>query len=108
MKVANGCEAFENNLSVNKKFSKTQLSKIIQSDGFLGKLLEPFLKTVIPLMKNVLKSFAKSTLISLGLTKAASVADAGFQKKKSLVQDVLWTLHNNLMILESLTQELQH
>ena len=38
-----------NNSSANTKFSKTQLSKMIQSGGFLGKLLDPLLKTGLPL-----------------------------------------------------------
>ena len=37
--VANICKAFANNTSIDIKFSKTQLSKIIQSGGFLGRLL---------------------------------------------------------------------
>ena len=36
------------------KSSKTQLCKIGQSRGFLGRLLVPLLKTGLPLMKNVL------------------------------------------------------
>ena len=47
-------EAFSNNSSTNIKFSKTQVSKIILSRGFLGKLLGPLLKTGLPLMKNVI------------------------------------------------------
>ena len=38
-------KAFSNNSSTDIKFSKTQLSKMIQSGGFLGKLLGPSLKT---------------------------------------------------------------
>ena len=59
----------------------TQLSKMIQSGGFLGKLLGPLLKTGLPLIKNVIKPLAKSVLIPLGLTAAASAADAGIHKK---------------------------
>ena len=43
--------AFTNNSSVDIKFSKTQLSKIIQSGGFLGKLLGPSLKSRITFNK---------------------------------------------------------
>ena len=50
---------------------------MIQSGGFLGRLLGPLLKTGLPLIKNVIKPLAKSVLISLGLTAAASAADAG-------------------------------
>ena len=37
---------------------------MIQSGGFLGRLLGPLLKTGLPLMKNVIKSLAKSVLNS--------------------------------------------
>ena len=55
-----------------------------QSGGFFGRLLGPLLKTGLPLMKNVTKPLAKSVLIPLGLTAAASAADAGTRKKKNL------------------------
>ena len=74
-------KAFANNSSVDIKFSKAQLSKMIQSGGFLGKLLGPLLKTELPLMKSVITPLAKSVLIPLGLTAAASAADAGIHKK---------------------------
>ena len=61
--------------------SKLQLSKMIQSGGFLGKLLGPLLRTGLPLIKSVIKPLAKSVLIALGLTAAASAADAGIYKK---------------------------
>ena len=79
--VANICKAFANNLSTDIKFSKAQLSKMIQSGGFLGKLLGPLLRTGLPLMKSVIKPLAKSVLVPLGLTAAASAADAGIHKK---------------------------
>ena len=54
---------------------------MIQSGGFLGKLLCPLLKTGLSLIKNVVTPLAKSVLIPLGLTAAASAADAGIHKK---------------------------
>ena len=54
-------KAFENNLSVNIKLSKAQLSKIVQSGGFLGKFFGPLLKTRLPLMKNVIRTSAKTS-----------------------------------------------
>ena len=74
-------KAFANNSSVDIKFSKAQLSKMIQSGRFLGKLLGPLLKTGLPLMKCVITPLSKSVLIPLGLTAAASAADAGISKK---------------------------
>ena len=74
-------KAFSNNSSVHIKFSKAHLSKMIQPGGFLGKLLGPLLKTGSPLMKSVITPLAKNVLIPLGLTAAASAADAGIHKK---------------------------
>ena len=79
--VSNLRKAFANHLSADIKLSKTQLSKMIQSGGFLGRLLGPLLKAGLPLIKNVIKPLAKSVLIPLGLTAAASAADAGIHKK---------------------------
>ena len=80
--VANLRKAFANNSSTDIKLSKTQLSKMMQSGGFLGRLLGPLLKTGLPLMKNVIKKpLAKSVLILLGLTAAASSVYAGIHKK---------------------------
>ena len=66
-----------NNASADIKLSKTQISKIIQSGGFLGpllsKLVGPLMKVTVPLAKNV--------LAPLGITAAASALDAGIQKK---------------------------
>ena len=54
---------------------------MIQSRGFFGRLLGPLRKTGLPLIKNVIKPLVKSVLIPLGLTAAASAADAGIHKK---------------------------
>ena len=77
--VSSTRKAFSNNSSLYIKFSKTQLSKMIHSGGFLGKLLGSLLKTGLPLIK--ITPLAKSVLIPLGLTAAESAADAGIQKK---------------------------
>ena len=55
--------AIENNMSTDIKFSKAQISKMIQSAGFLSKLLGPLLKTGLPLIKNVINPLPKSVLI---------------------------------------------
>ena len=73
--------AFNNNILTNLKLSTTQVSKLIQSGGFLGWLLGPLLKAGLPLIKNAIKPLVKSVLISLRLTAAASTADAGIHKK---------------------------
>ena len=80
-KVLNLFKAFPNYLSFDIKLSKTQLSRMIQLGGFLGRLLGPLLKAGLPLIKNAIKPLAKSLLIPLGLATAASAADAGIHKK---------------------------
>ena len=58
---------------------------MIQSGGILGRLLGPLLKTVLPLMKSVIKP--------LGLTAAA--ADAGIHKK------ILGSGHSTTLIISN-------
>ena len=91
--VANIRKAFAKHSSTDIKLSKTQLSKMIQSGGFLGKHLGPLLKTGLPLLKSVIKTLAKSVLIPLGLTAAASAADAGIHK------EILGSGHNNTTLI---------
>ena len=68
---------FNNNISTDLKLSKAQISKIILSGGFLGSLLS---KLIGQLMK-VAVPLAKSILVPLEITAAASAIDAGIQKK---------------------------
>ena len=74
--VANTRKGFANNLSTDVKILKTQLSKMMQSGGFLGNLLSklasPLMKVVMPLAKNV--------LAPLGLTAALSAIDGSIKK----------------------------
>ena len=63
-------------MSTDIKLSKAQIKIIIQSGGFLGKLLGPLLKTGLPLLKLIVKPLGL-----LGLTAASSAIDVGIQKK---------------------------
>ena len=69
--------AINNNMAPDLKLSKAQIKKLIQSGGFLGKLLSklagPLMKVVMPLAKNV--------LAPLGLPAAMSAIDGSIQKK---------------------------
>ena len=50
--VSSLCKALTNYTTVNIKLSKTlKLSKMIQSEGFLGKAIAPLLKIALPLIK---------------------------------------------------------
>ena len=93
--VSNLRKAFANYLLTDITLSKTQLSKMIQSGGVLGKLLSPLLRTRLPLMKSVIQPLAKSVLILLGLTAAASAADARIHKK------FLGSGHNATLIISN-------
>ena len=79
--VSNLRKTFADKSSTHIKLSKIQISKMIQSGGFLGRLLGLLLKTGLPLIKNVIEPLAKNVLIPLGLTATASPADAGIHKK---------------------------
>ena len=69
--------AINNNLATDIKLSKAQIKKLIQSGGFLGKLLSklagPLMKVAMPLAKNV--------SAPLGLTAAMFAIDGSIQKK---------------------------
>ena len=65
----------ENNMSTNIKLFKAQISKIIQSGGFLDKPLAPLLRTGLPSLKLVIKPLGL-----LDLTAASSAIDAGSKK----------------------------
>ena len=93
--IANFREAFPNNTPTNIRLSKTQLSKMIQLGGFLSRLLGPLLKTGLPLMESLIQPLAKSVLIPLRLTGAASAADAGIHKK------ILRSGHNTTLIISN-------
>ena len=75
--VTNIRKAFANHTSIDIKLSKTHLSKMIQSGGFLGNLLGqlagPLMKVAMPLAKNV--------LAPLGLSAAMSAIDGSIKKK---------------------------
>ena len=88
-------KSFANNSSADIKLSMTQLSKMIQSGGFISRLPGPLLKTGLLLIKNVIKPLAKSVLIPLGLTAAASAADAGIHKR------ILGSGHNTTLAISN-------
>ena len=96
--VENLHKVFANKLSNDINLSKTQLSKMIQSGGFLGRLLSPLLKTGLPLIKNIIKPLAKRILIPLGITAAASAADAGIHKKNLRIWSFFSSKYNDTNI----------
>ena len=81
--------AIENNLQTDIKLSKAQIFKIIQSGGFVGKIVGPLLKTGLPFLRSVIKPLGL-----LGLTAASSAIDAGVQKI------YIWFWNNNFSNFE--------
>ena len=93
-----------------------------QSGGFLHKLLGPLSKTGLPLIKNVIKPLAKKVLIPLGLTAAASAADAGIHKKilgsgtttliisneKMNIMNIVQALEDSNILLKGVTKTVQN
>ena len=117
--VANIRKDFSNNLSTDVKFSKTQLSKMMQSGGFLGNLLSklagPLMKVAIPLAKNL--------LAPLGLTAAMSAIDGSIKKKmlgsgtttliisKDEMNDIIEivkSLEDSGVLLKGISETIQH
>ena len=117
--VANIRKAFANHSSIDIKLSKTQLSKMIQSGGFLGNLLGklagPLMKVAMPLAKNVLPP--------LGVSAAMSAIDGSIKKKmfgsgattliisNDEMDDILKivkSLENSGLLLKGVSETIQH
>ena len=112
------CNAINNDLATDIKLSKAQIKKIIQSGGFLGKLLS---KLVGPLMK-VAMTLAKNVLAPLGLTAAMSAIDGSIQKKihgsgvKSIIEQedmkdimkIIEALENSGILLKGISKTIEN
>ena len=117
--VANIRKAFAKNTSIDIKLSKTQLSKMIQSGGFLGNLLG---KLASPLMK-VAMPLAKKVVAPLITSAAMSAIDGGIKKKmlgsevttliisNDEMNDILKivkSLENSGLLLKGVSETIQH
>ena len=111
--------AINNNLTSDIKLSKAQIKKLIQSGGFIGKLLS---KLADPLMKVAL-SLAKNVLAPLSLTAAMSAIDGSIQKKKihgsgvkliieqedmNDIMKIIETLENSGILLKGVTKTIEN
>ena len=77
--------------------AKTQMHNIEQSGGFLGRLLGSLLKNGMPLIGNLYKPLAKSDLIPLGLTAAASATYTAIHKKMFGSVNTIFLISNEEM-----------
>ena len=117
--VANIRQAFVNHSSTDIELSKTQLSKRIQSGGFLenllGKLVGPLMKVAMPLAKNV--------LAPLELSAALSAIDGSIKKKMlgsgattliisndemDNILKIVKSLENSGVLLKGVSETIQH
>ena len=103
--------AINNNVATDIKLSKAQIKKLIQSGGFLGKLLSklagPLMKVALPLAKNV--------LAPLGLTAAMSAIDDSIQNKihgsgiKLIIQqEDIEALENSGILLKGVSKTIEN
>ena len=110
--------ALNNNSATDIKLSKAQIEKLIQSGGFLGKLLSklagPLMKVALPLAKNV--------LAPLGLTAAMSAIDGSIQKMihgsgiKLIIEEedmndimkIIEALENSDILLKGVTKTIEN
>ena len=91
-------------MSTDIKLSKAQISKIIQSGGFLrpllSKLAGPLMKVAVPLAKNI--------LAPLGITAAASTIDAGIQEKIHVSETTLIISNEEMNDIMKIIQALEN
>ena len=98
-------KAFANNPSADINLSNTQLHRIGQSGWFWSRILGPLLTARLPLLRNKIKPLAKSVLIPLGLTAAASAADAAIHEKMfGSGTTTLITSNDTMKIIQSLVE----
>ena len=80
--------AFNNNMSTDIKFSKPQINKIIQSGGFLGKLLGPLLKTGLPLIKLIISNEEMNDVIKIvQALEDSNILSKGVMKQLKMKQN---------------------
>ena len=124
-KVANIRKAFADHSSIDIKLSKTQLSKMIQSGGFLGNLLcklaGPLMKVAMPLAKNVLAPLVLSAAMSAidgsikkkmfgsGATKGAGTTTLIISNDEmDDILKIVKSLENSGLLLKGVSETIQH
>ena len=113
--VANIRKAFAKNTSIDIKLSKTQLSKMIPSEGvlgnLLGKLAGPLMKVAIPLAKNVLAPLGISAAISAidgkMLGSGATTLIISNDEMNGILK-IVKSLENSGVLLKGVSETIQH
>ena len=95
--------AFENNMSIYIKLSKAQISKAIQSGGFLGSLLRilagPLTKAAVPLAKKYFRSIRNNNCCFTNWCRYS-------KKKKQVVleQQLVQAVEDSNILLKGVTK----
>ena len=120
IKIANLRQGFANYLSTDIKLSKFNLYKIVQSGGFLGRLLGPLVKPTLLEVENVLQKLAESVFVLFILSAAASLADARIHKKvlgsgttlliisNKGTMKIFKSLENSCLLLQRISETIQN
>ena len=102
--------AIENNFQTDIKLPKAQIYKIIQSGGFVGKILGPLLKTKLPLLKSVI-----IPLGLLGLTAASSAIDGSrtttlviSNEEMNGIMKIVQALEDSNILLKDVTKTIRN
>ena len=123
--VTNIRKAFAYHSSIDIKLSKTHLSKMIQSGGFLGNLLGklagPLMKVAMPLAKNVLAPLLISAAMSAidgsikkkmfgsGVTKGARITTLIVSNDEmDDILKIVKSLENSGLLLKGVSDTIQH
>ena len=110
--------AIEDNLLTDIKLSKTQISKIIKSGGFLGKILDPLLKAGLTLLKSVIKPLGLLVLTAASLAINAGVLKKRYGSGKTTlvisneemndIMKIVQVLENSNILLKDVTQTIKN
>ena len=109
--VANIRKAFAKNTSNNIKLSKTQLSKMMQSEGFLGnlfvKLAGSLMKVAMPLAKNVAMSAIDGSIKKKVFGSGTTTLIISNDEMNDILK-IVKSLENSGLLLKGVSETIQH
>ena len=107
-----------NNSSANTELSKTQLHKIGESWGLVGRVLGPLLKNGLPLIGHVLKPLAKCALIPLGAATDVAIHKKLFgsgvttlitsNEEMNDIMKIVWSLDESGLFIKSVSKKIKN
>ena len=104
--------AFNNNMFTDLKLSKAQISKLIQSGGFLGSLLSklagPLMKVAVPLAKNILAPLAKQQQHSKKLHGSGTTTLIISNEDMNDIMKIIQALEDSNIFLKGVTKTIEN